>query len=81
MTIWKLEQSAIREETSGILPVRVPVTARAQLLALHVAATTPETRSSPVKVDVRYMTVGDSVIQLSKVIYGMIYLEGKRLIV
>jgi len=33
VTFWKLEQSAEREEASGILPVRVPVTARAQLLA------------------------------------------------
>lgn len=31
----KLEQSAIREVTSGIFPVRVPVTALAQLSALQ----------------------------------------------
>jgi hypothetical protein len=31
----KLEQSNCREVTSGILPVRVPVTARAQLFALQ----------------------------------------------
>src|SRR5450432_747281 len=32
----KLEQSAMRDVTAGILPARVPVTARAQLLALQV---------------------------------------------
>lgn len=35
VTNMKLEQSAMREVTSGILPVRVPVTALAQLLASH----------------------------------------------
>lgn len=35
VTNMKLEQSFIREVMSGIFPVRVPVTARAQLLALH----------------------------------------------
>jgi hypothetical protein len=35
VTIMKLEQSAEREVTSGILPVRVPLTALAQLSATH----------------------------------------------
>jgi len=33
--LMKLEQSAIREVTSGTFPGRVPVTALAQLSALH----------------------------------------------
>ena len=57
VTFWKLEQSAERAEASGILPVRVPVTARAQLLLLHVAAKTPETNMKPAKAEVRYMMV------------------------
>jgi hypothetical protein len=78
VTCWKLEQSAIREVTSGILPVRVPVTARAQLLALHAvvaADRTPETKSNPVKADVRYMMVRDVVMRLS--ICGKKYLDDK----
>jgi hypothetical protein len=35
----KLEQSSIREVTSGMLPVRVPVTALAQSLALQAEIT------------------------------------------
>lgn len=34
---WKLEQSAAREDTSGTFPGRVPVTALAQLSALHLS--------------------------------------------
>jgi len=37
----KLEQSCIREATSGIFPLRVPVTALAQLLSLHPAERAP----------------------------------------
>ena len=35
VTCMKLEQSSIREVTSGTFPDRVPVTALAQLSALH----------------------------------------------
>lgn len=59
VTIMKLEQSAMREATPGVLPALVPVTARAQLLALHSWARTPETRAKPARADVRYMIVGD----------------------
>ena len=37
VTSMKLEQSAAREVTSGIFPVRVPVTALAQLSALQLS--------------------------------------------
>jgi hypothetical protein len=39
----KLEQSSMREVTSGSLPDRVPVTALAQLLASHAVVAVVET--------------------------------------
>jgi hypothetical protein len=72
VTSKKLEQSSSREVMAGILPVTVPVTARAQLLAWHLGLL--KTTERTVCPKARNMTgVKNFMVEVSKENHGSVW--------